>query len=36
MSLMLAAMEEVDVPGPCREELTSFFTLTADFMRNAD
>lgn len=36
MSLMLAAMEEVNVPGPCREELTSFFTLTADFMRNAD
>ena len=36
MELMQAAMDEVKVPSPCREELTTFCAQTADFMRNAD
>jgi hemoglobin len=36
MELMRAALAEVQVPSPAREELDAFFAQTADFMRNAD
>ena len=36
MSLMTAAMDEVSVPSPCREDLTVFLAQTADFMRNVE
>jgi len=36
MEMMIAAMDEVHVPSPCRDELASFFAQTADFMRNVE
>jgi hemoglobin len=36
LDLMTAAMDEVEVPEVCREELTAFFAQTANFMRNVE
>jgi len=36
MEIMRTAMDEVNVPSPTRETLDSFFSQTADFMRNTE
>lgn len=36
MEIMTAAMDELEVPSPARENLDAFFAQTADFMRNTE
>jgi len=33
---MHQAMDEVEMPSPSRENMDSFFSQTADFMRNTE
>lgn len=36
LEIMTASLDEMETPSPTRENLESFFTQTADFMRNTE